>query len=96
MQVLFVILPIAIAMAGVALGAFFWAARGGQFDDLDTPGHRAIFDEPASPSNARATMIRAECPGGNQALDKLTELAGAARQSGWKDHQGRPTPEAVA
>ena len=40
--------------------------------------------------------IRAEIPGGNQALDKLTELAGAARQSGWKDHKGRPTPEAVA
>jgi len=40
--------------------------------------------------------IRAEIPGGNQALDKLTELAGAARQSGWKDHKGRNTPEAVA
>ena len=52
MQVLFVILPIAIAMAGVAVAAFFWAARGGQFDDLDTPGHRAIFDDPATPPRA--------------------------------------------
>jgi hypothetical protein len=40
--------------------------------------------------------IRAEVPGGNQALEKLTQLAGAARQSGWKDHAGRNTPEAAA
>ena len=40
--------------------------------------------------------IRAETPGGNEALDKLTQLAGAARQSRWKDHSGKDTPEAVA
>ena len=40
--------------------------------------------------------IRAEIAGGNQALDKLTELAGAARHSGWKDRSGRDTPEAAA
>src|SRR4051812_8256046 len=40
--------------------------------------------------------IRAEIPGGNDALDKLTALAGAARHSHWEDHKGRPTPEATA
>jgi hypothetical protein len=40
--------------------------------------------------------IRAEVPGGNEALEKLTQLAGAARQSRWKDHAGRETPEAQA
>jgi hypothetical protein len=40
--------------------------------------------------------IRAEIPGGNEALDKLTQLAGAARQSGWKDRSGHDTPEALA
>ncbi|HWE00958.1 MAG TPA: hypothetical protein VG326_01015 [Tepidisphaeraceae bacterium] len=40
--------------------------------------------------------IRAEIPGGNEALDKLTQLAGAARQSQWKDRAGHQTPEAVA
>ena len=40
--------------------------------------------------------IRAEVPGGNEALEKLTQLAGAARQSRWKDHAGRETPEAEA
>lgn len=40
--------------------------------------------------------IRAEVAGGNEALDKLTQLAGAARHSHWEDKQGRPTPEAAA
>lgn len=40
--------------------------------------------------------IRAEIPGGNEALDKLTQLAGAARQSHWKDRKGKNTPEADA
>lgn len=40
--------------------------------------------------------IRAEIPGGNEALEKLTQLAGAARHSGWKDKAGNPTAEAAA
>jgi hypothetical protein len=40
--------------------------------------------------------IRAEVAGGNEALDRLTHLAGAARQSHWTDAKGRPTPEAEA
>jgi hypothetical protein len=40
--------------------------------------------------------IRAEIPGGNEALDKLTHLAAPILQSGWEDHHGNPTAEATA
>lgn len=40
--------------------------------------------------------IRAELPDGNAALDTLTQLAGPARHSGWKECNGDPTPQAVA
>jgi hypothetical protein len=40
--------------------------------------------------------IRAELPGGNEALDKLAHLAAPILQAGWKDRQGKPTPEATA
>jgi hypothetical protein len=40
--------------------------------------------------------IRAEIPGGNEALDTLTHLAAAAKHSHWHDKQGRSTPEAEA
>jgi cbb3-type cytochrome oxidase maturation protein len=45
MSVLYIVLPLAIVMAAVALAAFFWATKRGQFDDLDTPPHRAMFDD---------------------------------------------------
>ena len=48
MEVIFIVLPLAIVMAGVALAAFFWAVHRGQYDDLDTPGYRALFDDPAA------------------------------------------------
>ena len=40
--------------------------------------------------------IRAEIEGGNEALDKLTDLAAAAKQSRWKTKAGKETPEATA
>lgn len=52
---IFIILPLAIVMAGVAVTAFLLAARRGQFDDLDTPQLRALFDDdrPAVPGERR-------------------------------------------
>ena len=41
MTVLYVIFPLALIVAAIAVGAFIWAARAGQFDDMDTPAMRA-------------------------------------------------------
>jgi cbb3-type cytochrome oxidase maturation protein len=43
--ILFVLIPLAVLLLGVALAAFFWAVRHAQFDDLDTPGVRVLFDD---------------------------------------------------
>jgi len=45
MEVLFIVVPLAIAIAGTAVGAFVWATRRGQFDDLDTPALRILTDD---------------------------------------------------
>lgn len=45
MSVVFIMAPAALALAAVAIAAFMWAARDGQFDDVDTPPHRVLFDE---------------------------------------------------
>ena len=45
MSVIFIALPAALALAGAALLAFVWAARDGQFDDLDTPAIRASQED---------------------------------------------------
>ncbi|GIW76342.1 MAG: hypothetical protein KatS3mg104_1405 [Phycisphaerae bacterium] len=45
MEILFIVLPLALLLAGGALTAFFWAVHRGQLDDLDTPAYRVIFDQ---------------------------------------------------
>ena len=39
------LIPCALALGGLALCAFLWAMRSGQFDDLEGAGWRAIQDE---------------------------------------------------
>ncbi len=45
MGILFVLLPITLILAGIAVGAYIWAHRNHQFDDLETPAFRVLFDE---------------------------------------------------
>jgi len=45
MSVILIMLPAALFLAACAVGAFIWATRRGQFEDLDTPPVRAVFDD---------------------------------------------------
>ena len=56
METIFVLLPLALLIAAIAVGFFIWAARTGQFDDLETPAVRILFDdeEPRRPVLAGA------------------------------------------
>ena len=45
MSVLFISLPVALVLAIVAVVAFVRAVRTGQFEDLDTPPIRVLFDD---------------------------------------------------
>ncbi|MFO1062346.1 MAG: cbb3-type cytochrome oxidase assembly protein CcoS [Pirellulales bacterium] len=50
MSVLFVALPVAIGLGGLAVAAFVWSARRGQFDDLETPRWRILLDDDRKPT----------------------------------------------
>lgn len=45
METIFVLLPLALIIAAIAVGFFVWAARTGQFDDMETPAVRILFDD---------------------------------------------------
>lgn len=45
MSVLFIMAPVALLLGAVAVAAFIWAARDGQFDDTETPAERILFDD---------------------------------------------------
>ena len=56
METIFVLLPLALLIAAIAVGLFIWAARSGQFDDLDTPAVRILFDdEEPRPASCKGT-----------------------------------------
>jgi cbb3-type cytochrome oxidase maturation protein len=59
-ETIFVLLPLALLIAAIAVGFFIWAARTGQFDDLDTPAVRMLFDdeEPRSAAADGSTLAR--------------------------------------
>jgi len=45
MSVLYLLIPLALVFSALAVAAFAWAARRGQFDDLVTPAVRVLHDE---------------------------------------------------
>lgn len=45
MQVLILFVPMAILVSLGFLVAFLWAARSGQFEDLETPSHRILYED---------------------------------------------------
>ena len=45
MNVLYVLVPLALALALGGVAAFRWAVRDGQFDDVETPALRVLLDE---------------------------------------------------
>jgi cbb3-type cytochrome oxidase maturation protein len=45
MEILYLMVPLGLALVGIGLWAFFWAVGSGQFDDLDSPGWSVLDDE---------------------------------------------------
>jgi cbb3-type cytochrome oxidase maturation protein len=55
MNILLALIPISLALLGLAIWAFVWAVRKGQYDDLDTPALDILVDDerPLPQANAR-------------------------------------------
>jgi cbb3-type cytochrome oxidase maturation protein len=50
MHSLYLLIPLAVILVGLAVWALFWAVRSGQYDDLNTEGRRILFDEQNRPA----------------------------------------------
>jgi len=40
------LVPVALVLGALGLGAFLWALRSGQFEDLEGASYRALEDDP--------------------------------------------------
>ena len=51
MNILYLLIPLALLLLGLAVWVFFWAVGSGQFDDLDTPAMRIVMDDDSKPDD---------------------------------------------
>lgn len=49
MTILYLLIPLGLLLLALAVAAFFWATRSGQFDDLDAPAWRVVMDDDRAP-----------------------------------------------
>lgn len=54
MTILYLLIPLALALGLVSLLGFIYAARAGQMEDLETPALRALIDETERKESADA------------------------------------------
>ncbi|MFN3455823.1 MAG: cbb3-type cytochrome oxidase assembly protein CcoS [Pseudobdellovibrio sp.] len=45
LNILYLMIPMALALGVIFVVGFFWAASNGQLDDLETPAHRILYDD---------------------------------------------------
>lgn len=45
MDILIILIPLALILALFFTGLFIWATKKGQYDDLETPAQRILYEE---------------------------------------------------
>ncbi len=45
MEILYVLIPLSIVLLSIAIWFLSWAIKSGQFDDLEGPAHRILFED---------------------------------------------------
>lgn len=49
MEILYLLIPVSVALVFAIAVAFWWSVRNGQFDDLEGPGFRVLMDDQPAP-----------------------------------------------
>ncbi|MDP1864428.1 MAG: cbb3-type cytochrome oxidase assembly protein CcoS [Thiobacillus sp.] len=52
MDILLLLIPLSLVLVGVIAWVMLWAARNGQFDDLEGPAHSILMDDDTPPKSA--------------------------------------------
>ncbi|MCA6060774.1 cbb3-type cytochrome oxidase assembly protein CcoS [Thalassolituus sp. ST750PaO-4] len=45
MDIIYILVPLSLLLIGIAVLIFFWAVKSGQFEDMESPAHRILFDD---------------------------------------------------
>ena len=58
MSMLLYLIPVALFLGFLGLGAFLWSLRSGQYDDLDGAAERILLDDERKPDSKRKPQTR--------------------------------------
>ncbi|WP_404361987.1 cbb3-type cytochrome oxidase assembly protein CcoS [Marinobacter sp.] len=55
MKIVLILVPVALLLVALGILLFSWAVRNGQYDDLEGPAHRILYDDDSDmiPEEAR-------------------------------------------
>lgn len=90
MEIVLILVPVTLVLVALGVLLFSWAVKNGQYDDLDGPAHRILYDDDKDmiPNDARQDLTDAE-------KRELTEADENASKSARENPASDPnTPDA--
>ncbi|OMH38747.1 cbb3-type cytochrome oxidase assembly protein CcoS [Motiliproteus sp. MSK22-1] len=67
MEVIYGLIPGMIFLGVVGVAILFWAAKSGQFEDMEGEGHRILMDDDLSPDfDSQASTSASNAAGGQE------------------------------
>ena len=60
MQIVMILVPLMLILVALGVLLFSWAVKNGQYDDMDGPAHRILYDDDKDmiPKEARRTKSK--------------------------------------
>lgn len=67
MESLYLIVPAALILFGIAVAMFFWSVDDGQYEDLEGEGSRILYDEDLDAMSEAGPLAKGRSEPGGQA-----------------------------
>lgn len=86
MQIVMFLVPVMLILVALGIVLFSWAVKNGQYDDLEGPAHRILYDDDKDmiPDDARTDKPVAD----EQTSEQAAEVSKAADPDEGRSRQG--------
>lgn len=86
MQIVMFLVPVMLILVAIGIVLFSWAVKNGQYDDLEGPAHRILYDDDKDmiPDDARTDKPAAE----ERTSEQASEVGKAENPDEDKSRQG--------
>jgi len=58
LEVIYLLIPVSLALVAAIIGTLVWAIRSGQFDDLEGPAHAILMDDDSSELKTKVSELK--------------------------------------